>query len=286
MRTATLTVAAVCLVLVGATTAIAQELSRFDPLKGIGGFTGIVEEIQQPVAVAWGPKSGIVGTVETLSILPDGQRESLVTTFTGAVSEAGGRVNRRFAVSELTLNDQHVNAGQPLVIVEGRSDSHGGNVSNLSVTFPGFQALGIAPPVPGTPQHQLWVDLFAADLAYSDRPLDVGASVFEIDSYHRLLEAQIRGILGNPESEIVGNTFVTSVKGLTTVSGRAWLVVELSGRLEARSGANRLIMEAAGFGLIEPESGLSSGTSRTIVTAVQGGREARRTVFVDVQLLN
>ncbi|NQV80266.1 MAG: hypothetical protein HQ495_06905 [Alphaproteobacteria bacterium] len=286
MRTATLTLAVVCLMLTGATIAIAKDLSRFNPLEGVGGFTGLVEPIRQPVRVAWRPKSGIVGTVETLSILPDGQRESVVTTFTGAVTAAGGGVNRRFTVSELTINDQHVTADQPLVIVESWSNSQGGNVSDLRVTFPGFRALGIAPPTLGTPQHQIWVDLFAADLAYSDRPLDVGASVFETRSYRDLLEAQVRGIMGNPESEIVENTYVTIVKGVTMVSGRAHLVVELTGKLEARSGANRLIMEASGFGLIDAENGLSSGTSRMVVTAVQGGREARRTVVVDVQLLN
>jgi len=286
MRTVMLAAVLACLLLGDTVSVVAQDLARFDPSRGVGGFIGTVEPLQRPVTLSWGEKSGIVGAVETLSLLSNERRESITTTFTGSVRRTRGGFTRRFAVSELTINDQHVTADRPLIVVEAWSDPQGGNVSDLDVTFPGLIEKGIAAPPPNTPQHQLWVDLFAADLAYADRPIRINTSVFNVGSYHRLLERQVRGIMGDKDAVIVENDVATVAKGLTTVSGRKLLVAKLTGKIVGRSGANLLILEIGGFGLIDTETGLSSGTSRTDITAIQGGREVRRTVFVDVRLLN
>jgi hypothetical protein len=195
-------------------------------------------------------------------------------------------LNRRFAVSELTVNGQSLTATRPLVIVDGWSDSQGGNVRDLKVTFPGFEENAIPPPAPGTPQHRVWVDLFAADLAYTNGPVGADDPVFDEASYHRLLEEQVRAVMGDPDSEIIENTFITRAVGITQRADGVALVAELIGLIEVRSGADRLIMESRGFGLIDLESGLSSGTSRTEITAIRDGRRANRTVVVEVQLLN
>ena len=286
MRTVLLAAVSVFLLLTGTLPVAAQDLSLFDPARGVGGFTGVVEDLDRPVKLTWGERSRIVGTVETLSVLADGRNESVTTTFTGAVSAARGGFIRRFAVSELTINEQHITADRPLVVIEAWSDPQGGNVSDLDVSFPGLVDRGLAPPPPNTPQHQLWIDLFAADLAYAARPVRAGSSVFDEGSYRRLLERQIRGIMGDPDAIIEENSVATLAKGLTTLAGREFLVAELAGRIVGWSGANRLIMEIGGFGLIDPKTGISSGTSRTDITATQGGREVRRAVFVDVRLLN
>ena len=264
----------------------AQDLALFDPTDGAGGYTGVIDPLERPVRLAWRPRTGIIGTVETMSALSSGARETVVITFTGAITDERNGVNRRFAVSELTANGQSINATQPLVVVDGWSDPRGGNVSDLEISFPGFIERDIPPPPPGSPQHQLWIDIFAADLAYTEGPIRVGDSIFEEASYRRLLEAQVRGIMGDSDSEIIENTFFARALGVTRDNGRSALVAELSGRIEARSGANRILMEARGFGLIDLQSGLSSGTSQTIVTAIRGGREATRTVVVDVRYLN
>lgn len=264
----------------------AQDLALFDPEQGVGGFVGTRTTIDQPVALSWGPRSGIIGTVETLSLLGGNDQESVVTTFTGAISTEDGGLNRHFAVSELSVNGHHITATRPLVVIDGWSDTRGGSIRNLEVTFPGFIEIDIAPPVPGTPQHQLWIDTFAADLPYAADPVEFGDPIFQMEPYHRLLEAQARSVIANPEADVIQNTFETRAHGIVqTEDGRA-LLAELSGRIEVRSGADRLIMEARGFGLIDLRSGLSSGTSRTLITAIRGGRTATRTVITDVQFLN
>jgi hypothetical protein len=286
MRRKAIIASAICFACLSSPTLGAQDLALFDPADGAGGYTGVIDPLERPVRIAWRPRAGIIGTVETLSTLPGGERETVIITFTGAITDDRNGVNRRFAVSELTANGQHLNATQPLVVVDGWSDPQGGNVSDLEISFPGFIERDIPPPAPGTPQHQLWIDIFAADLAYTDRPIRVGDSIFEEASYRRLLEGQVRAIMGDPDSEIIENTFFARTVGVTRDDGHSAVVAELSGRIEARSGANRILMEARGFGLIDLQSGLSSGTSQTIVTAIRGGREATRTVIVDVRFLN
>ena len=73
---------------------------------------------------------------------------------------------------------------------------------------------------------------------------------------------------------------------MTRDGGHSGLVAELSGRNEARSDANRILMEARGLGLVDLQNGISSGTSQTVVTAIRGGREATRAVIIDVRFLN
>jgi hypothetical protein len=286
MRTKALIASAILIACLSGPTLGAQDIALFDPALGTGGYTGVIEPLERPARLAWRPRSGIIGTVETLSMLPSGERESVIITCTGTITDGRDGVNRRFAVSELTTNGQHVNATQPLVVVDGRSDTHGGNVSDLEILFPGFIERDIPPPPPGTLQYQLWVDIFAAELPYAAGPIRVGDSIFEEPSYRRLLEAQVRGIMGDPDSEIIENTFFARAVGVTGDNWRRALVAELSGRIEARSGANRIMTEAGGFGLIDLQSGLSSGTSQTVVIAIRGRREVRRTVIVDVQFLN
>lgn len=286
MRTRTIIASAICFACLSGPSLAAQDLALFDPADGAGGYTGVIEPLDGPATLAWRPRTGIIGTVETLSILPGDERETVIITFTGGITDVRNGVNRRFAVSELTANGQHINATQPLVVVDGWSDSQGGNVSDLEISFPGFIERDIPPPPPGSLQHQLWIDIFAAELAYTEGPIRVGDSIFEEASYRRLLESQVRGIMGDPDSEIIENTFFARTVGVTRDSGHNALVAELSGRIEARSGANRIFMEARGFGLIDLQSGLSSGTSQTIVTAIRGGREVKRTVIVDVRYLN
>ena len=284
MRTKAIIAAAIWFACLSGPALGAQDLALFDPDEGIGGYVGPLVPIDQPVVLAWHPRTGIIGTVETLSLLPDDEEESIITIFTGAVIAERGGLNRRFAVSELSVNGHHITATQPLVVIQGWSDIHGGNVRDLMVSFPGFVEVDIAPPVPGTPQHQLWVDTFGADLAYTKGAIATNQSVFEEGSYHHLLEAQARSVIGNPEGEIIENTFMTRAKGLSPNGGA--LVAELTGRIDVRFGVDRLIMESHGFGLIDLQSGLSSGTSRTLITAIRGGREVQRTVIVDVQYLN
>ncbi len=264
----------------------AQDLALFDPEKGIGGFVGTVAPIAQPVVLAWGPRSGIIGTVETLSLLGSGDQESIVTTFTGALTARDDGLNRHFAVSELSVNGHHITANRPIVVINGWSDTHGGNVRDLEVNFPGFIEIDIAPPAPGTPQHQLWIDTFAADLPYTADPVERGDLIFQIGPYHRLLEAQARSVIANPEADVIQNTFETRARGVVQTDNGRSLLAELSGRIDVRSGADRLILEARGFGLIDLQSGLSSGTSRTMITAIRGGRTATRTVITDVRFLN
>ena len=286
MRTKAIIASAICFACFSGPSLGAQDLALFDPGAGAGGYTGVIAPLERPVRLAWRPRAGIIGTVETLSVLPGGNRETIIITFTGAITDDRNGVNRRFAVSELTSNGQHLNASLPLVVVDGWSDPQGGNVSDLEISFPGFIERDIPPPAPGTPQHQVWIDIFAADLAYTDGPIQVGDPIFEEASYRKLLEAQVRGIMGDQDSEIIENTFSARTVGMTRDDGHSALVAELSGRIEARSGANRILMVARGFGLIDLQSGLSSGTSQTVVTAVRGGQEATRTVTIDVQFLN
>jgi len=263
----------------------AQDLVDFDPLRGVGGYEGAIEPITRPVILRWRARPAIIGTVETVSVLGGSEPERMTTVFTGAVSDRRGGVMRRFSVSELTVGDRRITARTPLVVVESWSDPQGGNVGDLSIAFPGFEERGLPVPPEGTPQFQVWQDLFAADLAYAPRPVRSGDSVFDDDSYRNLLEGQVRGILADPSAKIIENTYVTVARGVTQVGGRVHVAAELSGRIVARSGGNELTMMGAGFGLIDVENGLATGTSRTEVIARQGGREVRRTVFVDVRLL-
>jgi len=54
MRTVLLAAVFVCLLLTGALPVVAQDLSRFDPARGVGGFTGVVEDLDRPVKLTWG----------------------------------------------------------------------------------------------------------------------------------------------------------------------------------------------------------------------------------------
>lgn len=277
--------AAAALSLFLSTAAPAQDLARFDPAQGVGGFLGDVRPLDRPVVIQWGPRSGIIGAVETLTTHADGQSETIVTVFTGTITELRDGLQRRFSVSELTVNDRHVTAREPLVVVESWADPRGGSVSDLRIAFPGMTSIGLPVPRPGSPEYRLWQDMFAADLAYAARPVAAGDSIFDQEGYKKLIEDQVQTILGDGDAEIVRNTYLTKARGLTTVNGRPHLVAELSGEIEARAGASTLLMKGAGYGLIDLASGVSSGISRTEVIARRGGRDARRTVVVDVSLI-
>jgi hypothetical protein len=123
-------------------------------------------------------------------------------------------------------------------------------------------------------------------LAYTDAPIWVGNSIFDEASYRRLIGVQVRGIMGEPDSKIIENTLFARTVCVTRDHGRRVLVSEPPGRIEARSSANRILMEASAFGLIDLQNGLSSETSRMVVTAILGRHEATRTVIVDVRFLN
>jgi hypothetical protein len=277
--------AAASLFLFLSTGALAQDLARFDPAHGVGGFLGDVKPLDRPFVIQWGPRSGIVGAVETLTTHPDGQSETIVTVFTGTITELRGGFQRRFAVSELTVNERHIAAREPLVVVESWADPRGGNVSELRIAFPGMTSIGLPVPRAGSPEYRLWQDMFAADLAYAAGPVAAGDSIFDQEGYKKLIEDQVRTILGDDDADIVRNTYLTKARGLTTVNGHPHLVAELSGEIEARAGASTLLMKGAGYGLIDLASGVSSGISRTEVIARRGGRDARRTVVVGVNLI-
>lgn len=283
MRIGTLLAAVVGLALPG--PGWAQEIAAFDPSVGIGGYVGPVATLEQPVTVRWQPRERILGTVETYSLTKARPPEHVITVFAGTVRPSRGGVLRRFSVSELTVNGRSVAASEPLVVVESRSDSQGANVADLSIAFPGFSLLGMPIPAPDTPQYQLWRDLFAADLAYAVRPISEGDEVFERSSYHRLLGEQVRTILGDERTQIAENTFATVARGIVRRDSKRFLLVQLSGQIAAQTGTNVLTMEAGGYALIDLASGLSEGISRTQIIARQAGREVRRTVFVEVNLL-
>ena len=148
------------------------------------------------------------------------------------------RVKRRVALSKLAANGQYIITNQPLVVLDGWSVPRGSTTSRSLCT--GFIECDSAPLTPDTPQYHLWIDISAAELAYTARPTRVAKSIFGEALYHRFIEVQVSGIMGDTDCQIIENTLFARTVGVTQDRGHCILVYELSGQIEARSNAKRI----------------------------------------------
>ena len=150
----------------------------------------------------------------------------------------GPRVKRRVALSKLAANGQHaIRTSRWFFWTVGQTPE---GIGDLEISFPGFNERDSRLPAPGTPEHQPWIDIFAAELAYNGRPIRVGSSISDETSHNHLIEVQVRGIMGDPGRQIMENILFAHSVGVTRDCGHCVLIYELSGRIEARSNAKRI----------------------------------------------